>query len=93
MNIFEGLQVERPWHIINVRNLTPQECSQIVSTTVVQSEFGYSVEFLTKDGRKPHVPLSPKCCTNDMEGTVISPHSIKIVTLEKYGDIIIRIEF
>lgn len=93
MNIFEGLQVGRSWHVINVRNLTPQECLQIVSATVVQNKYGYSVEFLTKDGRKHYESLSLKCHTNCMEGTVINPHSIKIVTLENDGDTIIRIEF
>lgn len=93
MNIFEGLQVGRPWQVINVRALTPFEYLQIVSATVVQSRFGYSVEFLTKDGRKSCVPLSSACYTDNVEGTIINPHSIKVLTLEKYGDTIIRIEF
>ena len=92
MNIFEGLLVGRPWHVTNVRNLTPLECSQIASATVVQSQYGYSVEFLTKDGEKSHVPLSNKCYTNGMEGTIINLCNIKVLTLENNGDTIIRIE-
>lgn len=93
MNIFEGLQVGRPWQVTNVRNLTPFEYLQIVSATVVQSQFGYSVEFLFKNGEKSHIPLSSKCYINHMEGTIIDPCSIQVLTLEKYGDIITRIEF
>lgn len=93
MNIFEGLQVGRPWQVTNVRNLTPFEYLQIVSATVVQSQFGYSVEFLLKNGKNSHIPLSTKCYTDHMEGTIINPCNIKVLTLEKYGDTIIRIEF
>lgn len=93
MNIFEGLQVGRPWQVTNVRNLTPFEYLQIVSATVVQSQFGYSVEFLFKNGENSHIPLSTKCCIDHMEGTSIDLCSIKVLTLEKYGDTITRIEF
>jgi hypothetical protein len=93
MSTFEGLQVGRPWQVINVRNLTPLEYLQIISATVVQSKVGYSVEFLTKNGIKSYVPLSSVCYTNCMEGTAINPHSIKVLTLEQYDDIIFRIEF
>ena len=92
MNIFEGLQVGRPWQVTNVRNLTPLEYLQIVSATIVQSQFGYSVEFLFKNGENSHIPLSTKCYTDRMEGTVIDPCSIKVLTLENNGDTIIRIE-
>lgn len=93
MNIFEGLQVGRSWQVTNVRNLTPFEYLQIVSATVVQSQFGYSVEFLLKNGKQSKVPLSTKCYADDLEGTVIDPCSIKVLTLEKDGDTIIRIEY
>lgn len=93
MNIFEGLQVGHPWQVRNRRLLTPWEYLQVVSATVVQSQFGYSVEFLLKNGENNRVPLSTKCYADDIEGTVIDPCSIKVLTLEKDGDTIIRIEY
>lgn len=93
MNIFEGLQVGRPWQVRNRRFLTPWEYLQVVSATVVQSQFGYSVEFLLKNGKQSKVPLSTKCYADGLEGTVIDPCSIKVLTLEKDGDTIIRIEY
>jgi hypothetical protein len=93
MNIFEGLQVGRPWQVRNRRFLTPWEYLQVVSATVVQSQFGYSVEFLLKNGENNWVPLSIKCYADDIEGTVIDPLDIEVLTLEQYGDTIYRIEF
>ena len=93
MKIFEGLQVGRPWQVTNVRRLTPLEYLQIVSATVVQSQYDYSVEFLTKDGGKYYVPLHYKCCTDCMEGTIINPCNIKMITMENYGDTVIRVVF
>jgi hypothetical protein len=93
MTIFEGLQVGRPWRVINRRSLTPWEYLQVVSATVVQSQVGYSVEFLLKNGENRWIPISTKCYTDGIEGTVIDPLDIEVLTLEKYGDIIYRIEF
>lgn len=93
MNIFEGLQVGYPWQVRNRRFLTPWEYLQVVAATVVQSQFGYSVEFLLKNGKRSKVPLSTKCYAGDLEGTVIDPLSIEVLTLEKDGTTIYRIEF
>lgn len=93
MNIFEGLQVEHPWQVRNRRFLTPWEYLQVTSATVVQSQFGYSVEFLLKNGKQNKIPLSTKHYANDLEGTVIDPLNIEILMLEKEGITIYRIEF
>lgn len=93
MSIFDNLQVGSPWQVINVRRLTPFEYLQIISATVVQSQFGYSVEFTLKNGKKSRVPISTKCYTSNMEGTIIDPCKITVLYLEKWGDTIIRIEF
>lgn len=93
MTIFEGLQVGYPWQVRSRRPLTPREYLQVVSVTVVQSQFGYSVEFLLKNGGKSRIPLVARCCKDQIEGTVIDPLNIKVLTLEKDGITIYRIEF
>jgi len=93
MNIFEGLQVGRPWEVVNVRRLTPLEYLQIVSAKVVQGKYGYSVEFTLKNGKKSCVPLSTKCYTFNMEGTTIDLCKVAVITLENWGDTVIRVEF
>ena len=93
MIIFEGLQVGHPWQVRNRRFLTPWEYLQVVSATVVQSQFGYSVEFLLKNGKQSKVPLSTKCYADDLEGTAIDPLNIEVLTLENDEITIYRIEF
>lgn len=93
MTIFKGLKVGHPWQVRNRGPLTPWEYLQVVSATVVQSQFGYSVEFLLKNGGKSRIPLTAKCCKDQIEGTTIDPLNIEILTLEKDGNIVYRIEF
>lgn len=93
MTIFEGLKIGHPWQVRNRRSLTPWEYLQVVSATVVQSQFGHSVEFLLKNGGKSRIPLTAKCCKDQIEGTVINPLNIVVLTLEKDGITIYRIEF
>lgn len=92
MNIFASL-VTGPaiWRVRHKRFLSPWEKLNIVSATVVASDYGYKAECLTKKGDKRYVPISAA-----MEVTVgmqLNINDIEVLTLTNGHDSIIRIEF
>lgn len=48
------------WKIDSVRDFTPEECSMILSCRAKESQYGISMEFITKDHKEhlcnPHIP-------------------------------------
>ena len=93
MNIFEGLRIGCSWRVVATRPLTPWEYLCATSAKVVQSQFGYSVDFTLKSNKHTHIPLSTKCYTDNVVGTIIDLHDITIVILEMDRQNITRVEF
>lgn len=90
MNIFEGLKVGHPWEVSNVRALTPEEKSIIVSAKVVPSQFGYSLEITTNE-EVTTIPISTR--VEPVEGEYIDVNDIKLLTLRKDNETLYRVEW
>lgn len=95
MNIFANLHLMIPrWEVVDERFLTEEEKQNIKSAIVVESKYGYSLEFLTSKGSR-FVPLTGNI--DAVIGYIPDIDSIKVLTLKlKNSDpeeTIIRIEF
>ena len=93
MNIFSSLCIyPAHWVVQDVRFLTEDEKKFIRCAIVVKGEFGYSLEFFTKEGIKD-IPISTK--TKTTIGFIPNIDSIKFLRLERDYDqaTIYRIEF
>lgn len=97
MNIFSGLKVWAPmWEIIGTRYLTQEEKDFTKCAIVVESQYGYSLEFFTRMGRSC-IPISLNSNREhrSCKGYIPDIDKIKIITLQLRDekDIIYRIEF
>lgn len=91
MNIFEGITIQVPkWRVQSERCLTKEEKQHIKTAIVVIGQWGLCLELITRNSINT-VPLSTKVDT--VIGYIPNIDSIKVLTLEKYGDTITRIEF
>lgn len=92
MDIFSNLRIGPLWSVQEKRFLTKEEKNSVRCAIVVKSDFGYSLEFLTKEGIK-HIPVSGKMKTTI--GFIPNIDNIKILRLERDYDqeIIYRVEF
>ena len=91
MNIFAGLQkYASKYELIDSRDFTPEELSQVTSAKVVSSQYGMSVCFYMKSGCQTYVPVSRDSSTSI--GDDVDLTKVKILTLEKDGETINRIE-
>ena len=91
MNIFGKLKEYATSFVLkNTRNFDEDEISQVKSAKVVASQFGLSVCFFMREGCQKYIPLSrdSQACVGDS----VDLYQAKILTLEKDGEIIHRIE-
>ena len=92
MNIFAGLQkYATSYEVTNTRDFTPEELSMVKSAKVVASQYGMSCCFFMVDGCQMYVPMSRDSAA--AVGTDIDLTKAKILTLEKDGESINRIEY
>ena len=91
MNIFANLQKYATRYAVkNTREFNATELAQVVSAKVVQSAYGMSVCFLMKEGGQTYVPVSRDSVCQ--VGDTVDLTKAKILTLEKDGETIDRIE-
>ena len=91
MNIFAALkQYATKFELTNTRDFDEEELSQVKSARVVASQYGKSVCFFMKDGCQKYIPVSRD--SNVSVGDEINLSEVKILTLEKDGTSINRIE-
>ena len=93
MSIFSELKWERPWRVVDKRNLTQEEKEFVESAEIVKSDFGMSVCFTLINGETSKVPLSTISYSNTHIGDIVNINSIKVITLHNdYDEEIHRIE-
>lgn len=91
MNIFAGLQkYATRYEVKDTRSFNTEELAQISSAKVVASQYGMSVCFYMKAGGQTYVPVSRDSICQ--VGDVVDVTKAKILTLEKDGETINRIE-
>lgn len=91
MNIFASLQkYATRYEVKNTRSFDAEELSQISSAKVVASQYGMSVCFYMVAGGQTYVPVSRDSICH--VGDVVDVTKAKILTLEKDGETINRIE-
>ena len=91
-NFFSSKQVYGPkWQLVNSRSFTDEEINMVEEATVVPSEYGLSICFHMKAGGSIYTPVSRD--SNVSAGETINLESAKILTLEREGESIERIEF
>lgn len=91
MNIFAGLQkYATPYEVKDTRSFNTEELAQISSAKVVASQYGMSVCFYMKAGGQTYVPVSRDSICQ--VGDAVDVTKVKILTLEKDGETINRIE-
>ena len=91
MNIFASLQKYATRYAVkNTREFNAGELSQVVSARVVQSQYGMSVCFMMKEGGQTYIPVSRDSVCQ--VGDEVDLTKAKILTLEKDGETIDRIE-
>jgi hypothetical protein len=91
MNIFNELKkYATGYELVNSRGFNDVELSQFASAKVVASEYGMSVCFYMVSGGKTYIPVSRDSICNI--GDTVDASKAKILTLEKDGKTINRIE-
>ena len=91
MNIFAGLQkYAAQFTQVDSRNFTAEEISQCTSAKVVDSQYGQSVCFYMHSGCQHYIPVSRDSVVTT--GTVVDLSKAKILTLERDGQTIHRVE-
>ena len=91
MNIFASLQkYATRYEVKNIRDFNAEELAQISSAKVVASQYGMSVCFYMVEGGQTYVPVSRDSICQ--VGDVVDVTKAKILTLEKDGETINRIE-
>ena len=85
MNIFSALRIYAgKWNEKNVRAFAPEEVAAVELAKVVESQYGYSVCFMMKNGGQSYIPLDQ----NSSLGidTVIDLTKAQLVTLQRPGE-------
>ena len=91
MNIFAGLQrYATRYEVKDIRSFNAEELAQISSAKVVTSQYGMSVCFYMVEGGQTYVPVSRDSVCQ--VGDAVDVTKAKILTLEKDGETINRIE-
>ena len=91
MNIFASLQkYATRYEVKDTRSFNTEELAQISSAKVVASQYGMSVCFYMKAGGQTYVPISRDSICQ--VGDAVDVTKVKILTLEKDGETINRIE-
>lgn len=91
MMFFENLKkYANGYEVVNSRNFTAEEIAAIQSAQVVNSEFGQSVCFCLISGGKVYIPVSRDSVVET--GSPVDMNTAVLLTLEKDGDIIDRVE-
>ena len=91
MNIFEGMKkYATSFEVKNTRSFEPNELAQVRQAKVVASQYGKSVCFFMAEGCQTYIPVSRDsvCQIED----IVDLTKAKILTLEKDGETINRIE-
>lgn len=92
MNIFDALKSYNPkYELTNRRNFNEQELKAVKSAKVVPSTYGLSCCFLMVNGCKKYIPLSRDTVSH--EGQVVDLKRAELLTLERDGSKIYRVEF
>ena len=91
MNIFAGLQkYATKFQVTGTRPFSPEEISEVRSAKVVASQYGLSICFFMAEGCQKYIPVSRDSIAT--VGDTVDLSKAKILTLEKDGDKINRIE-
>lgn len=85
MNIFSALKVYAgKWQVKNERNFASDEISAVERTSVVESEYGYSVCFFMKGGGMTYIPLDQNSSLG--VGDAVDLSNAKLLTLHREGE-------
>lgn len=91
MNIFASLfRYATKFEVKGARTFNSEELAEIASAKVVQSQYGMSVCFYMTSGGQTYIPVSRDSAANI--GDVVDPSKVKVLTLEREGKTITRIE-
>jgi hypothetical protein len=90
MNIFSCLTVGHPWKVKGSRYLTWDEVYSVLYAEVVLGKFCKSVCFHLNTGVSSRIPLTTN--SDACVGDIVDPTNVKVITLYKDDEEIIRIE-
>lgn len=91
MNIFAGLQkYADQYKVTNTRPFSAEEQAEVSSAKVVTSQYGFSVCFYMVSGGQKYIPVSRDSIVT--EGDPVNVTTAKLLTLERDGDTIYRVE-
>ena len=78
------------WNVVSKRHFNAEECATIKSVIVVDSKYGKSACFFIVTGGMMFIPLSNDCTRT--VGEVLDMEKIELVTLERNGSTLDRID-
>lgn len=85
MNIFSALRVYAgKWAEKATRKFSTDEIAAVSKATVVDSQYGQSIQFLMKSGGMTFIPLDQN--SSKATGEVIDLNQAELVTLSKEGE-------
>ena len=90
-SIFETLTDYGKWNEKSRRAFTDDEKQAVASVTVTPSEFGVSAQFLMVSGAKHYMPIA-STSKHQIVGETLDINELQLVSLEKAGKIINRVE-
>lgn len=90
-NIFGSLRVYAgKWNLVASRAFNQVEKASIARAEVVPSEYGPACCFFMKSGGQSYIPVSTN--SNLAVGDIVDMNTAKLVTLERDGETITRVE-
>lgn len=90
-NIFSSKRVYgESWEVTDEREFEKEEIALVKKAEVVPSQYGLSVCFFMKSGGRTYIPLSRD--SELEEGDAFDLRGAKILTLERDGETIERVE-
>lgn len=85
MNIFNSLKkYAEKWRETDCRPFSANEIAEVSSATVVESQYGYSVCFMMREGGMTFIPLDQN--SSCALGSKIDLAKAELVTLSKSGE-------
>lgn len=90
MDIFSGFTVGSHWKVKTSRYLNWDEVNSVLYAVVVEAKFGYAAAFHLRTGKTVRIPMSTVSVVKP--GDILDPEKIKVITLYKWNEEIVRIE-
>lgn len=85
MGLFTGRQVyAQKWTVKSVDAISEEDAAMFLTTRVVPSEYGLSMEFTMRNGGLIFIPVDTESVTT--VGSTYTCDQLEVVTLQRLGD-------